>query len=58
MQMRLWQTNQKLLRLARKSAIPFQISILVVLMESRRRCVFGYQKRRAGEETAYEIAHA
>ena len=57
MQMRLWNANQKLLRSAATSAIPYQIRFLVVLMESRWRCIFGCQKRRAGEETAYEIAH-
>ena len=57
MQMRLWPTNQKLLRSARTSAIPYQIRFLEVLMESHWGGVFGYLKRSAVEETLYEIAH-
>ena len=57
MQMCLRPTNQKLLRSARTSAIPYQIRFLEVLMESHWGGVFGYLKRSVVEETLYEIAH-
>ena len=57
MHMCLWPTNQKLLRSARTSAIPYQIIFLEALMESHWGGVFSYLKRSAVEETLYEIAH-
>ena len=57
MQMRLWHTNQELLRSARTSVMSYQIRLLEALMESLWRGVFGYQKRSAVEETLYEYAH-